>query len=57
MTQQQNKQSCAFQWARTKKNGDSPAPGGYGLFTWAGRLRQSTNPRVAATIVVDLARK
>ena len=40
-----------------EKMGIVQPPGGYGWFTWAGRLRQSTNPRTAATIVVDLARK
>ena len=44
MTQRQNKQSYAFQWARTKKNGDSPAPGDYGSnhdwFTWAAAVNE-----------------
>ena len=58
MTQQQNKQSCAFQWARTKKMGIVQPPVIMAqIMTGLPGLRQSTNPRTAATIVIDLAEK
>ena len=58
MTQQQNKQSCAFQWARTKKMGIvQPRVIMAQIMTGLPGLRQSMNPRAVATIVVDLARK
>jgi len=57
MTQQQNKQSCTFQWARTKKMGIvQPRVVMAGLPGLACCASQPT-PRATATIVVDLARK